>query len=265
MRNLGLMDPAFLGGLEGGILWTSAQISTALWLDAADSSTITTVDGEVIQWNDKSGNSRNVSQTTANNRPTLTTENSLVALSFDGINDFLSNTSVGLPTGSSARSMFVVYRPLRIDNSNNICGQGLSEAPGSWYMLQHRSLGAFGDPYFAGYNADLTDFTVPTTTRKMAGITYNGTQATLYRNATQIAQSNLTLNTTGNNFYVGVNPQANSEFACSTICEIVFTANLTTTNTRQQLEGYLAHKWGLTANLPNDHPFKVSPPYVPYV
>lgn len=28
----------------------------------------------------------------------------------------------------------------------------------------------------------------------------------------------------------------------------------------QKAEGYLAHKWGLTGNLPSDHPFKnVSP------
>ena len=28
----------------------------------------------------------------------------------------------------------------------------------------------------------------------------------------------------------------------------------------QKAEGYLAHKWGLTGNLPSDHPFKnISP------
>jgi hypothetical protein len=29
---------------------------------------------------------------------------------------------------------------------------------------------------------------------------------------------------------------------------------------RQRHEGYLAHKWGLTANLPNDHPYKNNAP-----
>jgi hypothetical protein len=28
------------------------------------------------------------------------------------------------------------------------------------------------------------------------------------------------------------------------------------------LDGYLAHKWGLAANLPSDHPFKASPPMI---
>jgi hypothetical protein len=29
---------------------------------------------------------------------------------------------------------------------------------------------------------------------------------------------------------------------------------------RQKTEGYLAHKWGLTASLPSGHPYKVNPP-----
>ena len=30
--------------------------------------------------------------------------------------------------------------------------------------------------------------------------------------------------------------------------------------TFEQAEGYLAHKWGLTSNLPSDHPFKNNAP-----
>jgi hypothetical protein len=32
------------------------------------------------------------------------------------------------------------------------------------------------------------------------------------------------------------------------------------TTDRQKLEGYLAHKWGLAANLPADHPYKSAAP-----
>lgn len=49
--------------------WTPANISTALWLDAADASTITLNGSNVSQWNDKSGNNRNATQATATNRP----------------------------------------------------------------------------------------------------------------------------------------------------------------------------------------------------
>jgi hypothetical protein len=53
------MDPAFVGSMGGTALWTPAQITTALWLDAADVGTVTTSGGQVTQINDKSGNARN--------------------------------------------------------------------------------------------------------------------------------------------------------------------------------------------------------------
>ena len=53
----------------GAILWTPAQISSALWLDAADANTVTLNNLTVSQWNDKSGNGRNVLQATSANQP----------------------------------------------------------------------------------------------------------------------------------------------------------------------------------------------------
>ena len=52
--------------------WTPAALgsSLALWLDAADSSTITLNGSTVSQWNDKSGNGRHVSQATPAQQPT---------------------------------------------------------------------------------------------------------------------------------------------------------------------------------------------------
>ena len=43
-----------------------------LWLDAADSSTVTLNSGNVSEWLDKSGNGRNAAQTTAANQPAYT-------------------------------------------------------------------------------------------------------------------------------------------------------------------------------------------------
>lgn len=65
-----------------------------LWLDATDSSTVTTVSGNVSEWKDKSGRGRTFSQTTANNRPALASNvfGSLSAIQFDGANDSLSST-----------------------------------------------------------------------------------------------------------------------------------------------------------------------------
>lgn len=66
----------------------------AQWLDASDATTLTLVSGAVSTWSDKSGNSRNASQSTANNRPITTTVNGKTAVLFDGTNDLMTFTGV---------------------------------------------------------------------------------------------------------------------------------------------------------------------------
>jgi len=63
----------------------------SLWLDAADTSTITASGGDVSQWSDKSGFGRNFTQTSATAKPKTGTRtiNSLNTVDFDGTNDFL--------------------------------------------------------------------------------------------------------------------------------------------------------------------------------
>jgi hypothetical protein len=66
-----------------------------LWLDAADTSTISLSGSNVTQWNDKSGNGYNFAQGTAANRPSsgTRTQNGLNVIDFDGTNDFLPTTA----------------------------------------------------------------------------------------------------------------------------------------------------------------------------
>ena len=44
------------------------------------------------------------------------------------------------------------------------------------------------------------------------------------------------------------------------IAEILVGGSTLDTNQRQKIEGYLAHKYGLTGNLPSDHPYKTAAP-----
>lgn len=66
-----------------------------LWLDAADTSTISLSGSAVTQWNDKSGNAYNFAQGTSANRPSsgTRTQNGLNVIDFDGTNDFLVTTA----------------------------------------------------------------------------------------------------------------------------------------------------------------------------
>ena len=89
-------------------VWNPSMIQTALWLDAADPSTITTVSGAVSQWNDKSGNGRHATQTTAGSRPAYSSTgfNSLPGVTFDGSNDQMRHSC----TQSGPYTLIAVYK-----------------------------------------------------------------------------------------------------------------------------------------------------------
>jgi hypothetical protein len=46
------------------------------------------------------------------------------------------------------------------------------------------------------------------------------------------------------------------------VTEVVYTNTALSTTDRERLEGYLAWKWGLEANLPAGHPFRNITPTV---
>jgi hypothetical protein len=67
------------------------------------------------------------------------------------------------------------------------------------------------------------------------------------------------------NTCIGATFTNNSNAFNGDIAEIVVVHEALSTGDRQKLEGYLAHKWGLTGNLPGaspgpEHPYKTSPP-----
>ncbi len=45
---------SLLGAQAGGVLWTPADITTQIWYDASDVSTITETGGRLSIWGDKS-------------------------------------------------------------------------------------------------------------------------------------------------------------------------------------------------------------------
>lgn len=108
-----------------------------LWLDASDTSSITSSAGAVSQWNDKSGNAYNFVQATATNKPTTgtRTKNSLNVIDFDGTTDYMSaNTAASVwnfmhnTTGST---VFIVWQPDVISELNWLLDTTNSDALGS--------------------------------------------------------------------------------------------------------------------------------------
>ena len=76
--------------------------------------------------------------------------------------------------------------------------------------------------------------------------------ATAYN--TNVSQSGLSTMGTGS---IRLNDYQNN--ADSDWGEAIFVEDATQTNS-EKIEGYLAHKWGLTSDLPSNHPYKTTAP-----
>ncbi len=254
--------------------WDPSLITTALWLDAADASTVTTVSGAVSQWNDKSGNSRHFSNGTLANRPILnsTAINGKPALVFDGSNDSLGASSAVIPT---THSLFILFVPTIENVSGSIIGQWQSGQTGRYLWITNQDCGGVDtagrfnifnstnvqgacgiEPGFA------IDASITNTPTIIESICTTGSEGwKLLKNGTQYESSTIT------SVYQGINTALGTTSASGTsyyydgqIAEVVLTASVVSTDIRQKIEGYLAHKWGLTANLPIDHPYKTVGP-----
>ena len=92
------------------------------------------------------------------------------------------------------------------------------------------------------------------------GVQYDTTNITgIFNGTTQLSPA-ATLTADTANFIVGVHSNTATNFLDGAFGEIVFIQSAVSLSNRQKLEGYLAWKWGLQANLPVGHPYKNAPP-----
>ncbi|MFM6604596.1 MAG: hypothetical protein ACKPH3_11045 [Dolichospermum sp.] len=236
----------------GKKLWTPAQISTDLWLDAADSSTITLNGSTVSQWNDKSGNGRNATQATAANQPAYNeTQNGLRVVTFDGTNDTLNTVAFTFPTTNLASCC--VFRTTSI-TAKGVWGGGetFPNRLGLFFTgsSQLRSMQNDSGIDIGGYSTNV--YVLVSSSRIGADVSQfrDGTQVA---NATMIAENAASFALSIGSWANNVVPSLAGQFAEL----VIFNSN---TTTRQLIEGYLAWKWGLVANLLLSHPFKFNPP-----
>jgi hypothetical protein len=239
-------------------LWTPAALgaSLALWLDADDASTITLNGGKVSQWNDKSGNARHATQATAANQleyiastavlggkpsvgATATTGYELVGTitpSFAArewlfVTAYLNGVTALFPDD------FVFPTLLSGPNAFGAQRAGMgAPASADWFTS---SVWA-APPYRNGAETtSTTALPMPATLLRFEG----GTTAT-------------------QTWGIGFNQATSGRTWRGPIGEVIAVGATLSTADRQKLEGYLAHKWALTANLPAEHPYKSTPPTV---
>lgn len=248
--------------------WSPANLASLFaWYDASDLSTITESGGAVSQWDDKSGNGIHVSNATAAEQPTTgtRTQNSLNVLDFDG-GDALRNTT-GLSFLNDAYQENTVFFVIKSD-LDEIANYYLGLAndgniPRRWFLdtrtTPNRLEGVIvdGGSVFLNLSSKLD---LNTNILMTAGDTVNEHG---YRNGTFENSVAITGTNYSNNAYLNIGclfGNSTTPAMDGYICEIVICNAFLSTTDRQKAEGYLAHKWGLTANLPAAHPYKMVAP-----
>lgn len=257
------------GFLWNDSIWNPSMISTALWLDAADASTVTTVSDAVSQWNDKSGNGRNIFQSTANQRPTFTSSglNGKPTLDFDGSNDVLLNASVGASDLSNA-SIISVFKQIiggaSEDHQINIGQTGTAGKVRGFYREPNGTVIGFGGWASTAISSFSLDIGGSHHIFGFVNTALSGPNniVVIKDGSTQTLSTTATLSTTLDGFSVGSLQGASiaSYYSNISVAEIIVTYDAISTLNRQKVEGYLAHKWGLEANLPVGHPYKTTGP-----
>jgi hypothetical protein len=255
------------GAANAAPLWTPADISTELWLDASDAATVTEISGAISQWDDKSTNGRNATQATAVNQPgyVLAEQNGLNVVRLDGTDDFF-NLGTGLDW--MAGESHVAFAVLKNDNYTNLYGAANgSSAGGSLHVG------------FTGSKASITyrinfwgnDYYPPITANYVAG-DYNFIRWSWQKGADKSVYANAKLEQAGGNpagtiaamagggRIANVVSDAGQGVLDADLGELVFLKGNPSQDTIEKMEGYLAWKWGQQANLPSGHAYENAAP-----
>jgi len=236
--------------------WTPADITTALWLDAEDASSFTLDGTSVDQWRDKSGNSRHASaSSTARPVYASTGFNGKPTVQFDGVNDQLDLVQFAQAGG---QNIFAVIDTADIGTTYRLFLNRTGASASNLAIYLGGSASYRPMVYWDG--GDRSPWGVDIQRKAIFRWSfYTGSPAsalTQVDGATAVTSTcNGTLLTSWSSICLASTQQPDIDLS-----ELIITPTDPSTATRQKIEGYLAHKWGLIANLPSDHPYKTGAP-----
>lgn len=278
-----------VGSRSINALWTPVYINTDLWLDASDTTTITTVGSGVSQWDDKSGKSRNFVQATGVLQPVTNSSvlNDLNVLTFAS-SYVKSNSTVSTWTflhNTSRSSVFFVIKPGLVSDPNNVYGLlgtngGTVLRNGMYTRYDDRAASSFYDVAITAASNPSTGFPLLEISPSGVLLANNwsifGVELNLgssvasgrcihYVNGVPLPSSNTsTASTTSNaastSLELGSAGSGVWPFS-GYMAEVVIISGAVSSGVRQLTEGYLAWKWGLVSGLAAGHPYKNAPPY----
>ena len=261
--------------------WSPADLQTqpSIWLD--DESTLAEANARASSWSNSRGSlGGSFTQSSTSNQPSVILLNGRRALSFDGDGDSLqgSTETRQLGTGKSKTWVFAVYKKRSADSSdqNRPVLVALSDSGG--YRL---SLAAGGNQTNARNKPS-------TGGRRLLGDSYNGVNATstaqgawlqsiglfdfaartirLYVNGGLDKELLNAWGGSGNSdatLHGSVTIAREGSFAVSSdidVAAIFAGSSELSEKKKKKLEGWAAHRYGLTESLAASHPYKQTPP-----
>lgn len=228
------------------------------WYDAADLRTLTLIGSAIVSMADKSGNGRTASGSTVRPTLTLASLNRKSVISFGGVNQFFT-TSLTVP--SNSHCLVAVHRPTTLIANNSLFRFQVS----SYIVFPYyntRPLGyitSFDGADLNFQNSQMLENSVTTSFQIIMANIRSGEQR-VYRNGIlQSSESEPLTAGTSDFLDIGALSQLN-EFYNGNLAEMLVFSVFLDDSKRNQIEGYLAWKWGLVGDLPQTHPFKLFPP-----
>jgi hypothetical protein len=259
-----------------GRLWTPAQVLPSLWLDGADLSTLSVSGSSVTEWRDKSGNARHAATTVRN--PGITRVNDLNVINFTASGatkldtpdfniapdrqfcSFAVVSGAGLLGGSTFRRIFVTkgVNPDTLSAGATYAQGYLGSGVNAGTALQIAGGTGVSAPIVTGLG---TGPQLLTGAFGTAGLAANENSISANGGARSVLTGQTgALSTTGIRVGSDVGTGGGSAWN-GWIGELIMTLALSFPQV-QAIEGYLAWKWGIVANLPAAHPFKNCPPLI---
>jgi len=259
--------------------WTPASLSNLnLWLDADDSTTVTLNGSAVSAWADKSGNGHLVSQDTEAKQPTLGASqiNGKPAIVYADAGEGLESTAFNLGTQTADHatpiSVFAVGRFTSSATNSSFLFDGRNNTNERFYGRW--VVGADSGVRFQSTTRDINEgdgvaeekstssIIDPGTTPWLINVENNrqGNASFIRANGADVSPSACEFGEEGFDGLVVGNSIYRTQSLLGLLGEFLIVSGALTQPEQQKVEGYLAHKWGLTASLPTDHPYKTTSP-----
>lgn len=232
-----------------------------LWLDAADPASLVLSGSNVTQWKDKSTNLNHFQSAGLSTSPTTSNYNGLTVVSWTDTSQQLTSTKNNATSGNAARSMFVLMlNPSSSSQCYLVTGTEAGGNPATAFGYAKNPNSDYNYPFlYSAIGADLFTFVQITSVPTILATTFNGSSISGWINSEYPLTKATQLNTTAGVWYLGKRQQNGTGSVNSFLLEIIQYNSAFTDAQRQQVEGYLAWKWGFQSGLPAGHPYKSSP------